>query len=140
MPAVFKVAEKVPAPPLNVALAGSTAAPSELVKWTVSPNVVMVWLFWSTAVTLKLKLVPAVALDGADTTKCGAGVVDTEIGPEVPVIEPLLVSVAVMVCVPAVRNVARNVPVPFVRVELAGSVAEPSRLVKWTVPANEVMV
>ncbi len=35
LPAVFSVALNVPVPPVNVALAGSTAAGSLLVKWTV---------------------------------------------------------------------------------------------------------
>ena len=54
---------------------------------------------------------------------------------DAPLMEVVAVSVAVMVCVPAVLNVAENVPTPFVSVELAGSVARPSPLVKWTVPA-----
>ena len=53
----------------------------------------------------------------------------------VPVIELLTVSVAVMVRLPAVFKVPLNVPLPFVRVELDGSVAAPSLLVKCTVPA-----
>ena len=35
VPAVFRVAGKVPVPPVSVALAGRTAAVSELVKWSV---------------------------------------------------------------------------------------------------------
>jgi hypothetical protein len=53
---------------------------------------------------------------------------------EVPVIVGLDVSVAVMVCEPGVFSVARNVPVPFVSIESAGSLAWPSLLAKCTVP------
>ena len=53
---------------------------------------------------------------------------------EVPVIEALTVSVAVMVWLPTVFNVAEKVPVPLVSVELAGSAAWASVLVKCTVP------
>ncbi len=41
---------------------------------------------------------------------------------------------------PPVLSVAANVPVPFVSVEFAGSVADPSLLVKCTVPAYPVAV
>ena len=53
----------------------------------------------------------------------------------VPVIEDVPESVAVIVWLPVVLRVALKVPVPAVRVVLAGSVAAPSLLVKWTVPA-----
>jgi hypothetical protein len=53
---------------------------------------------------------------------------------EVPVIEGVTVSVAVMVWLPLVFSVAEKFPVPFVRVEFAGNVAWPSVLVKCTVP------
>ena len=43
-------------------------------------------------------------------------------------------AVAVIVRLPAVCNVAENVPTPFVSVAFAGNVAAPSLLVKWTVP------
>ena len=49
---------------------------------------------------------------------------------EVPVIVFVTVSVAVMVSLAAVFSVAENVPTPLVNVELAGSVAVPSVLVK----------
>jgi hypothetical protein len=61
-------------------------------------------------------------------------VVPTLIEFEVPVIEALTVSVAVMVLLPTVSKVAEKVPVPFVKVESAGSAAWPSVLVKCTVP------
>jgi len=47
---------------------------------------------------------------------------------------PVTVSVAVMVCVPAVLSVALKVLLPLVKVLLAGKTAWPSPLVKRTVP------
>ena len=52
----------------------------------------------------------------------------------IPVMLPEALSVAVIVWLPAVFNVAPKLPVPFVSVLLAGRVAAPSVLVKWTVP------
>ena len=52
-----------------------------------------------------------------------------------PVIDDVLVSVAVMDRVPTVFRVALKLPVPLVRVESEGSAACPSLEVKWTVPA-----
>jgi hypothetical protein len=53
---------------------------------------------------------------------------------EVPVIEAVTVSVAVIVWPPVVLSVAEKVPVPFVSVEFAGSTAWLSVLVKCAVP------
>ena len=58
----------------------------------------------------------------------------TLIAAEVPVIELVTVSVAVTVCDPAVFRVTEKTPTPLVNVALAGKVAEPSVLVKCTVP------
>jgi hypothetical protein len=58
----------------------------------------------------------------------------TVMPPDVPVIEAVTVSVAVIVCDPAVFSVAENVSTPFVSVELAGNTAAASLLVKCTVP------
>jgi hypothetical protein len=52
---------------------------------------------------------------------------------ELPVIEAVRVSVAVIVWPPVVLSVAEKVPVPFVSVEFVGSTAWPSVLVKCTV-------
>ena len=72
----------------------------------------------------------------AETKKCVAAPAPAiVIVPDVPVIEPVTVSVAVMVCAPFVFSVAENVPVPLVSAEFAGRTAWPSLLVKWTVPA-----
>jgi hypothetical protein len=51
--------------------------------------------------------------------------------PDVPLIVP---SDAVIVWFPVVAKVIEKVPVPFVRVELAGRVADPSVLENCTVP------
>ncbi len=76
------------------------------------------------AVSVKLKAVPAVAEAGAVTEKCvaAAGAL-TLIEFELPVMEAVTESVAVMVWLPAVFSVAEKVAVPFVSVELAGSTA-----------------
>ena len=92
-------------------------------------------LNWSWAVTVKLNALLAVADDGAATVKCVAAAADTAIEFDVPVIEEVTVSVAVMVWLPAVFSVAENVPTPLVKVESAGNTAAPSVLVKRTVPA-----
>jgi hypothetical protein len=53
---------------------------------------------------------------------------------DVPVMLEVTVSVAVRVCVPAVKNVAEKLPVPLVSVEFEGRVAWVSDEVKCTVP------
>ena len=72
---------------------------------------------------------------GALTTKCVAAAAATFTAPLLPAIEPLAVSVAVTVWLPAVFSVALNVPTPLVSVALAGRAAAASLLLKWTVPA-----
>ncbi len=69
LPAVLSVAKNVPAPLVSVALAGKVAALSLLVKRTVPAYPVAVLLNWSSAVTVKLIAVPAVAVAGAVTLK-----------------------------------------------------------------------
>jgi predicted RNA-binding protein with TRAM domain len=91
-------------------------------------------------VTVTLKAVPTVSGDAAETTNLVAAAAFTVIVPDVPVMEDVTVSVAVIVRFPAVFSVAENVPTPFVNVESAGKVAEPSVLVKCTVPAYSVAV
>ncbi len=88
----------------------------------------------SSAVTVKLRAVPAVAVAGAVMEKWDAAPPPTLIESEVPAMEAVTESVAVMVWPPIVFSVAEKVAVPFVRVELAGSVAWLSVLVKCTVP------
>jgi hypothetical protein len=60
--------------------------------------------------------------------------VKTSIEFEVPVIEAVTVSVAVINWRPTVFSVAEKVPIPFVSNELAGSTAWASVLVKCAVP------
>jgi hypothetical protein len=65
--AVFRVIEKVPVPFVRVALAGSAAWGSLLLKCTVPVYVVTTLLEVSRAVTVNEKELPAVAVAGADT-------------------------------------------------------------------------
>jgi hypothetical protein len=74
---------------------------------------VAVLLNWSSAVTVKLNAVPAVAVAGAETVKCVADAALTAIADEIPVIEEFPVSVALMVWLPGVFSVAEKVPVPW---------------------------
>src|SRR5439155_23087348 len=57
-----------------------------------------------------------------------------------PVMLPVTVSVATMVCEPDVLKVAPKPFVPLTNVEFAGNTAVPSELVKCTVPAYPVAV
>ena len=82
-----------------------------------------------------LKPVPAVALTGAETAKCVAAAAPTAMALLVPVIDEVVVSVAVMVWLPAVSSVTLK------RADAVGQrgvgrkrAAWPSLLVKWTVP------
>ena len=92
-----------------------------------------VLLFASLAVTVNVTALPAAALAGAadHEVRCGRRV-DGHV--PLPVSEPLTVSVAVIVWLPAVFKLTLKEPVPLVKVELAGSAAAASLLVKWTVP------
>ena len=76
--------------------------------------------------TVKLNAEPAVADAGALTVKCVAAAGLTLMLFDVPVIDDATVSVAVIVCEPAVLSVALKVPTPLLSVELTGSVAAPS--------------
>src|SRR5215469_4799596 len=85
--------------------------------------------------------VPSVGDSGVTAMDVKVGPIPaTVIVPDVPVIVAVTISVAVIVCAPAVFNVAEKVPTPFVSVELAGSVAAASLLVKCTVPVYPVAV
>ena len=80
---------------------------------------------------------PAVAADGALTTKTGASVAAlTSTLLEVPVTAAYVVSATDTVFVPAVFNVTAKVrvPVPLVNVLLEGRTAAPSVEVNCTVP------
>jgi hypothetical protein len=140
-PLVLRVTENVPTPLVNVEFAGNVAAPSLLVKCTVPVYPVAVLFDPSRAVTVKLNASPAVAVPGAETAKCVAvPALAIVITPDVPVIEAVTVSVAVIDCEPFVFSVAEKVPTPFVSVEFAGKVAAPSLLVKCTIPAYAVAI
>jgi hypothetical protein len=102
-------------------------------------------LNWSSAVTVRVMVLPAVMLVGvALTAKCVAAVGLTTIAPLWPVIVLVTVSVAVSVWLPTVDNVALNVPTPAVKALLAGNVG--ARTLLWslvvnvTVPAYPVAV
>ena len=58
----------------------------------------------------------------------------TSMEPLVPVMEDVVVSVAVIVWIPLVSSVAVKVPTPLVNVLFAGRLARRSVLVKVTVP------
>ena len=94
----------------------------------------------SFAVTVMLNAVPAVCGELAVTVKVTVFAGLTVIPDDVPVMLAVTVSVAVMVCEPAVFRVAPLVKVlaPLVSVASAGNplpaVAWPSVEVKWTVP------
>ena len=95
-------------------------------------------LFWSSAITVKLKAEPAIAVAGAEIVKCVAGPALTAMLDEVPVMEPVTESVAEIVWPPAVFSVAGNVPVPLVKVADVGSTANPSLLANCTTPSYPV--
>jgi hypothetical protein len=134
LPVVLNVTGNVPVPFVSVVFAGSTANPSVLVKCTVPVYPVVTLFSPSSAVTVTLVAVPTGAVPGMDTEKCVANPDPTVIDPDVPVIVPVTVSVAVIVSLPIVFNVTWKLPDPFVSVEFAGNTAEPSLLVKCTVP------
>lgn len=130
----------VPTPLVRVLSAGNIADPSVLVKCTVPEYPVAVPLLKLSAVMVKLNATPGVADAGAEMAKCVAAVLVTVIVLEVPVMELVTVSVAVMVWLPAVFSVELNVPTPLVKVLLAGNMAAPSVLVKCTVPLYPIAV
>ncbi len=90
--------------------------------------------YWSCAVTETVIAVPAVAVAGAEITNFEAAAALTVIAPEVPVIDGVMVSVAVTVLLPAVFKVTEKTLTPLVRAEFAGSTAFVSLLVMATIP------
>src|SRR5438132_1225656 len=128
-PARSRVAEKVLLPLASVAFAGSTT-PGELsllVKCTVPAYAGSVLPQESWAVTLKEKLVPAVA-DGAAVVASVKWLAGAALTVTVSVAE-WAPSVAVIVCDPALSSVAENVPCPLVKVESGGNTTPPD----WSV-------
>ena len=89
----------------------------------------------SNAVTVKLKVDPAVADAGGETERWFAAPALTATVLLVPVIDTVTLSVPEIVLFPAVRIVALKVPTPLVSVELEGSDELTSVLEKCTVPA-----
>lgn len=132
------MALNVPEPFVSAELAGSNACASVLLNFTAPAYPVVTLPKLSFAVTVKLNAVPAETDAGAVTTSAVADPADTVIFPEEPVIELVTVSIAAIICVPAVFTVALNVPVPFVSAELGGSTACASVLLNFTVPAYPV--
>src|SRR3954471_17771414 len=152
-PAVFAVTEKVLVPATRAALAGSAAFASELVIAIVSVEVTG-FQFASTALTVTVKLEPAVCADGLPVlpeADPGAAVspgisswsfakapalmvVD---GLVLAVLEPSVESVAVTVALPAVLAVTENVFVPATSAAFAGSAAFASELVIAIVSVEE---
>ena len=84
----------------------------------------------SSAVTVKLNAPPEVAEAGAETVKCVAPPASTEKVFDVAVIDP---PIAVIVWTPRVLSVAGS-KTPTIADPFAGSVAEPSVLVKDSPP------
>jgi len=85
---------------------------------------------------VRLPGVPAVTGDGKPATVSVLAAAALTVMPVwLPVMATVAVSVTVSDCVPAVFKVALNEPVPLVNVELVGSAALASLLVKCTVPA-----
>ena len=86
----------------------------------------------SSALTVAEKAIPVVSAVAACTEMVVGGPGLTKIGLELPVMEPVTVSIAVIVWLPppTVFSVTEKVPVPFVNVEFAGSTAWLSELLK----------
>ena len=124
--ATVLVPERVPLPAL---------VPKSIVTELVSPTTT-----WSrtlrTSTLMSARVAPPVVPTGWTEKARWVGTVSTAMPDWVPVIDPVTVSVAVMVRpVPTVLRVTAKVPTPLVRVPLEGSVAAPSELVIATVPA-----
>ena len=111
-PAVFNVAEKVPTPAVSVEFAGNVAWASLDVKCAMPVYPLAVLLNPSSAVTVTLIGVPDVAVPGALTEKCDAAAAFTVTDIN-PVMEPVAVSVAVRLWLPAVFNVTENTRTPL---------------------------
>ena len=97
MPAVFRVADNVAVPVREVQLAGSTALPSVLVKWTASLKAADVLPYASCAVTVKLNGVPDATRAGTAKTSRAGTPEETATDVEIPVSDAMSVSVAEMV-------------------------------------------
>ena len=127
---------EAPGPVMVMVWVSAGKAPSKLMV-PVTANVIVTPPDEALALVIAARSDPA-PLSASVVTTSDADV--TEMLPDVPVIDDVTVSVAVIVWFPAVFNVAENVPTPLVSVESAGNVAKPSLLVKCTVPAYPVEV
>lgn len=141
VPAVFRVALKVPVPLFRVALVGNTACPSLLVNRTTPLYPVAVLPKGSLAITLKDWATPAVVVAGSPVSWIVLASAGVTLMPELVPVRLLLVeSVTVSDRVPAVLKVAEKVAVPLLKVTLVGRTACPSLLVNRTVPVYPVAV
>src|SRR3954469_17949601 len=139
LPAVFAVTENVFVPATSAAFGGSVAFKSELVIAIVSVEVTG-FQFASTALTVTVKLEPAVCADGAPVlpvalpgeavspgisswSLLNAAALIVVDGLVFAVLEPSLESVAVTVFEPAVFAVTEKVCVPATSAAFAGSAA-----------------
>src|SRR5579862_9882038 len=108
----------------------SQLCPSELVTWT-SPEYEAATLPYASSGVIVNQNEEANPIElGAVTLKWVADPAETLMGFDVPVVDGIMVSVAVIVWFPAVLNVAVKLPEPFVSVASCGSVALRSVLVK----------
>src|SRR6266568_895034 len=137
VPAVLKVTLKVCVPPTNAVLTGSPALASVEVNATVSVAVVATFQFASTALTVTLNGVPAVRAVGVPVLPVvvpgaavspGIRICSLVNAPELTVMEglvlavlvPSVISVAVIVQLPAVLLVRLKLFVPATNAALAG--------------------
>jgi hypothetical protein len=147
VPAVFRVTLKVFAPATSAASPGNAAAPSLEVMWTVSAELTT-FQFASTALTVTVNEEPAVCAAGVPvftvpgtalspgTNNCSfvkAPALTVIDGLVFGVFPPLVMSVPVIVAVPAVFKVTLNVCVPATSAAFAGKDAFTSEEVIPTV-------
>src|SRR3954454_10656277 len=151
--AVSAVTENVFVPATSAAFAGSAAFKSELVIAIVSVEVTE-FQFASTALTVTVKLEPAVCADGlpvlpeadpgaavspgiSSCSFANAPALRVVDGLVLAVLDPSVESVAVTVALPAVFAVTENVFVPATSAAFAGSAAFASELVIAIVSVDE---
>ena len=117
-------------------LASKVETPTSLLeKAMLPPYPIATLLNASRAVTVNEKPVPAVALAGARTEKCVAAPALVVIAPLCPVMLAVILSLAVNVWLPSAVSVPLNVPTPWLRVLMAGTIAPALLLEKTTEPA-----
>ena len=134
LPRVRSVALKLPTPLVSLAFELRDAEGSVDVRCTVPPYVVTVFWKASFAVTATKNESPTADEVGAVTSKCVVAAGATVTVAVVPEIPEFAVSVAVIVCAPAVFSVTVKACWPLDNVEFAGNTAAESLLVNLTVP------